>query len=259
MRDKTWFAIPLRSLLSLGTGMVLWQLVASSGWVAEFKLPRLSVIVEDFLDVAVIGYGGASLWESLMISAERLAAGLSLGIVIGVVGGYCIANSRIASGLLDPIVDFVRCIPPLAILSLLVMWFGIGEESKIIMLLVGAMIPVLLATVHAIRTIRRERIEGARSLGLRGFGLLRYVILMSALPDILTGIRIGFGYSFGALVAAETIGASSGMGWMVWNASMYLQTSVVFICIVIIGTVGFLVDAVLQTLHTRLVPWARHV
>jgi taurine transport system permease protein len=258
MQDKGRFALPLRSVLSLAAGLLLWQLIASSGWVAEYQLPRPSVIVEAFLDVAAIGYAGASLWESLIISAERLAAGLSAGIAVGVIGGYCIASSRIISGLLDPIVDFVRCIPPLAILSLLVIWFGIGEESKIVMLLLAAMIPVLLATVHAIRTIRRERIDGARSLGLLGLGLLRYVIFMSALPDILTGTRIGFGYSFGSLVAAETLGASSGMGWMVWNASMYLQTSVVCVCIIIIGCVGFLADLALQALHTRLVPWARY-
>jgi taurine transport system permease protein len=250
--------LPIRSALSLAAGLALWQLIAGSGWVAEFQLPRPAVIIDAFLDVAANGYGGASLWESLLISAERLAAGLGSGIVVGVVLGYCIASSRIVSGLVDPIVDFVRCIPPLAMLSLLVIWFGIGEESKIVMLLIAAMIPVLLATVQAMRTIRRERIEGARSLGLRGFGLLRYVILMSALPDILTGIRIGFGYAFGALVAAETLGASSGMGWMVWNASTYLQTSVVFVCIIIIGCIGFLLDAALQMLHARLVPWARH-
>ena len=258
MQDKSRFGLSFRSLLSLATGLLLWQLIASSGWVAEFQLPRPSVVIEAFLDVAAIGYGGASLWESLSISAERLAAGLASGIVVGAIAGYCIASSRIVSGLLDPIIDFVRCIPPLAMLSLLVIWFGIGEESKIIMLLLAAMIPVLLATVQAIRTIRRERIEGARSLGLGTLGLLRYVILMSALPDILTGIRIGFGYAFGSLVAAETLGASSGMGWMVWNASMYLQTSVVFVCIIIIGCVGFLSDAALQMLHARIVPWARH-
>lgn len=256
LRRRSTF--PVLPMLSLAVGLLGWHLIAVSGWVAEFQLPRPSVVAETFVDVAVTGYGGASLWESLLISAERLAAGLSLGIALGVAGGYAIAGSRIVSGLLDPIIDFVRCIPPLALLSLLVLWCGIGEESRVIMLLFAAMIPVLLATVQAIRTIRRERIEGARSLGLRGLGLLRTVILMSALPDILTGIRIGFGYAFGALVAAETLGASSGLGWMVWNASMYLQTSVVFICIIVIGCIGSLADVALQALHARLVPWARH-
>jgi taurine transport system permease protein len=138
----------------------------------------------------------------------------------------------------------------------MVAWFGIGETSKVVMLTVGAMTPMVLTTAHGVRTARLERIQGAQSLGLGGLRLLWYVILPSALPEILTGLRIGFGYAFGGLVAAEMIGASSGMGWMIWEASQYGETSIVFICLIIIGLMGFSADLGLQMLRQKLVPWA---
>jgi taurine transport system permease protein len=245
-----------RSVLSIAGGLALWQLVSSLGFVPSYKLPAPGDIVHDLVDVALHGYGEASLWHSLLVSALRLLTGVALAGLIGVLIGYATGVSVIVKGLFDPIFEFFRCIPPLGILSLLVVWFGIGERSKVTMLMIAALTPVVLTTAHGIRAVRQERVQGARSLGLAGFGLFRVVILPSALPEILTGLRIGFGYAFGALVAAEMIGASSGLGWMVWNASQYGETGIVIVSIIVIGIAGFAVDTGLTALRDRLVPWA---
>ncbi|HEY6433323.1 MAG TPA: ABC transporter permease [Acetobacteraceae bacterium] len=249
-------AIPRRSILSLCVGLAAWQAVTMAGLMAPYELPAPSQVLRDFLDVAVNGYGDASLWGSLLVSLLRLAAGMLLAIGIGVATGYLTATNALVKALFDPIFEFVRCIPPLGILGLLVGWLGIGERSKVLLLMLAALIPIVLTTSQAIGAVRAERVQGARSLGLDGICLTRFVILPSALPEILTGIRIGFGYAFGALVAAEMIGASSGLGWMVWNASQYGQTSIVFIDIIAIGCIGFLVDGALENARRRLVPWA---
>ena len=248
--------LPLRSALSLVGGLALWQLVSMAGLVAAYKLPAPGQIVLDFIDVALHGYGEASLWHSLLVSTLRLVAGVALAGIIGVLIGYATGVSVVVKGLFDPIFEFFRCIPPLGILSLLVVWFGIGERSKVVMLMIAAMTPIVLATAHGIRAVRQERVQGARSLGLAGGRLFWVVILPSALPEILTGLRIGFGYAFGALVAAEMIGASSGFGWMVWNASQYGETGIVVVSIIVIGIAGFAVDTGLTALRDRLVPWA---
>lgn len=247
--------LPLRSVLSIGMGLAAWQAIATGGFVPAYALPAPSRIVLDFFDIARNGYGDASLWGSLFVSLARLAVGLLLAIVIGTGLGYLTAVNAIVKALFDPVFEFIRCVPPLGILGLLVGWFGIGELSKIVLLTLAALIPIVLTTSRAVTSVRAERVQGARSLGLSGPRLTRFVILPSALPDILIGIRIGFGYAFGALVAAEMIGASSGLGWMVWNASQYGQTSVVFIDIIVIGCVGFAIDMALARARGRLVPW----
>jgi taurine transport system permease protein len=238
-------------------GLAIWQLTAMSGLVDPRILPAPILILHDFFfDVAINGYGGASLWQSVLISAWRLFLGIAFGSFGGILIGCATGVSPAARGIFEPTFEFFRCIPALGILALMVAWFGIGETSKVVMLTVGAMTPMVLTTAHGVRTARLERTQGAQSLGLGGLRLLWYVVLPSALPEILTGLRIGFGYAFGGLVAAEMIGASSGMGWMIWEASQYGETSIVFICLIIIGFMGFSADLGLQMLRQKLVPWA---
>ena len=227
-----------------------------TGLIAAYKLPAPGQIVQDLVDVALHGYGEASLWHSLLISSLRLLAGVALAGGIGVLIGYATGSSVIIKGLFDPIFEFFRCIPPLGILSLLVVWFGIGERSKIVMLMIAAMTPIVLATAHGIRSIRPERIEGARFARPRG------------LPP-LPGGHPAFGAARDPDRAAHRlrlrlrgarrrrmIGASSGLDSMMWDANRYGETGIVIVSIIVIGIAGFAVDTGLTALRNRLVPWA---
>lgn len=249
-------AIPVYSIASITVVGIAWWVVTAVQIFPAVLLPSPGAVWQDFVSVSTTGYNGSSIWINLEISLSRLAVGFAFVILIGVPLGLLMGRNRVIKGILDPLLEFYRPLPALAYMSLLIIWFGIGETSKVIVLALAGLPPVIVTTAAAARSVRIERIEGARSLGLRGFSLFRYVIAPSCLPDILTGIRVGFGLSFAAIVAAELLASTSGIGWMVWNASEYAVSTVVIIGIVLMGIIGVLVDWALSSLRKRLVPWA---
>ena len=151
--------------------------------------------------------------------------------------------------------ELYRPLPPLAYLPLIVIWFGIGELSKVLLIFLACLAPIVLATRAGVRSASREQIQAARSLGAREVQLLRYVLLPAALPDILVGLRIGAGVGWTTLVAAEMVAANAGLGQMVLNASNFLRTDVVVMGIILIGILAFAFEVALRRLETLLVPW----
>lgn len=191
----------------------------------------------------------------MAVSFARLAAGFLATIIVGVPLGLAIGTSPVVKGLADPLIEFYRPIPSLAYLSLLIIWFGIGETSKVLVLLLAALPAVVLTTVAGVRSVRIERIQGAQSLGVHGLDLFCFVIVPSCLPDILTGVRVSFGLAYSAIVAAEILASTSGIGWMVWDATQYAESTVVIIGILIMGGTGLFVNRLLFQLQHRIVPW----
>ena len=238
------------------TGLAAWFLVTKLGLFPPLLLPAPGAVWSDFVLIATRGYGGTSLWLNVAVSLERLALGFGAAAIVGVSLGLAMGVSKVAKGLFDPLIEFYRPLPALGYLSLLVIWFGIGDTSKLLVVGLGGLPAVVLTTAGAVRSIRRERLEGAKSLGLGSFQLFRYVIVPSCLPYILTGLRVGFAFSFTTLVSAEMIGSTSGLGWMVLDATEYLQTSTVIVDIVLMGMTGIAVDRGLVYLRRRLAPWA---
>lgn len=169
--------------------------------------------------------------------------------------GIAMGRNRIARGLLDPLIEFYRPIPPLAYLPLIVIWCGIGELSKVLLIYLAIFAPVSIATASAVRNVDPARLRAAQSLGATPAQLVRHVILPSALPDILTGLRIGLGVGWSTLVAAELVAATRGLGFMVQSAAQFLVTDVVVLGILVIALVAFALELGLRRLQRILVPW----
>ncbi|MGE0237641.1 MAG: ABC transporter permease [Parvibaculaceae bacterium] len=248
-------ATSLISIASVVIGLAAWFALASSGLFSSILLPKPAELWRVAVMLVTEGYAGRSFWSSYAISLLRVAAGFGIAVVAGSVIGMAMGLNRTIGGLLYPLIEIYRPLPALAYYSLLVLLLGIDESSKIAVLALGGLPPIVLATWDATASVRPERVEGARSLGLSRWQVICRVIFPSCLPDILTGARIGFGLSFTTLVAAEMIAATSGLGWMVYQASQYAESAVVIVGLIVMGVTGIAVDAGFRALQSWLVPW----
>ena len=207
------------------------------------------------VEVGSSGFGGASLWEHSWISIFRVFAAFLASCLTAIPIGLAMGMSRIFRGIFDPPIEFYRPIPPLAYLPLIIIWFGIGESAKILLIYLACFAPMALSTRAGVRSVSIEQIHAAYSLGATHSQVIRYVILPAALPEILTGMRIGIGFGWTTLVAAEMVAAAAGLGYMILNASEFLVTDVVVMGIIVIGLIALLSDLLMRTIERKLVPW----
>ncbi len=245
-------------LISLATAVVLltaWWLVARLGLVPRLFLPAPQEVLTQIGTVYRDGYAGASLGEHVSASLFRIAAAAAIAIASGIPIGLLMGLNRWAKGIFDTPIEFYWPLPPLAYLPLMIIWLGIGETSKVTLLVLAMFAPICLSAQAGVRSLPIERINAARSLGARHWQLLVSIVLPSALPEILTGIRIGFGVGWGTLVAAELIASNRGIGYMIMSASQFLATDVVFVGIGIIAACAFAFSLAVRILEATLVPW----
>lgn len=243
------------SALTLATLLLAWWLVTSAGWIEPLFLPSPADILAKAWALLTQGYMDASLWQHLGASLGRIGLALAAAILSAIPIGIVIGHNRVARGILDPLIEFYRPIPPLAYLPLIVIWCGIGELSKVLLIYLAIFAPIAIATATGVRTVDPAKLRAAQSLGATRAQLVRHVILPSALPDILTGIRIGLGVGWSTLVAAELIAATSGLGFMVQSAAQFLVTDVVVLGILLIALIAFALEMGLRALQRKLVPW----
>jgi len=243
------------SALTLAVLLLAWWLVTAAGWIEPLFLPSPGEILAKAWVLLTQGYMDASLWQHLGASLGRIGVALGAAILTAIPVGIAIGYNRIARGILDPLIEFYRPIPPLAYLPLIVIWCGIGELSKVLLIFLAIFAPIAIATATGVRTVDPAKLRAAQSLGATRFQLIRHVILPSALPDILTGIRIGLGVGWSTLVAAELIAATSGLGFMVQSAAQFLVTDVVVLGILLIALIAFSLEMGLRALQRKLVPW----
>jgi taurine transport system permease protein len=250
-------SLPTRwiSALTLIALLALWWLATAAGWVEPLFLPSPADILAKAWVLLTQGYMDASLWQHLGASLGRIGLALAAATLTAIPVGIAIGYNRIARGILDPLIEFYRPIPPLAYLPLIVIWCGIGELSKVLLIYLAIFAPIAIATATGVRTVDPAKLRAAQSLGASKAQLIRHVILPSALPDILTGIRIGLGVGWSTLVAAELIAATSGLGFMVQSASQFLVTDVVVLGILLIALIAFALEMGLRALQRKLVPW----
>lgn len=255
--NKTRSPLPTRwiSALTLGSLLLVWWLVTAAGWVEPLFLPAPGDILAKAWVLLTQGYMDASLWQHLGASLGRIGVALLAATLTAIPVGIAIGYNRVARGILDPLIEFYRPIPPLAYLPLIVIWCGIGELSKVLLIYLAIFAPIAIATATGVRTVDPAKLRAAQSLGASKAQLIRHVILPSALPDILTGIRIGLGVGWSTLVAAELIAATSGLGFMVQSAAQFLVTDVVVLGILLIALIAFALEMSLRALQRRLVPW----
>ncbi|WP_374537762.1 taurine ABC transporter permease TauC [Chitinimonas taiwanensis] len=243
------------SVLSLTSLLTLWWLVSWQGWVAPLFLPSPQAVLTKLWLVSNQGFMDATLGQHLAASLSRIGLALLAAVLLAIPVGLAIGLSPIARGLLDPLIELYRPIPPLAYLPLIVIWFGIGEFSKVLLIYLAIFAPIAIATATAVRAVEPSRIQAAQSLGATRVQLISQVIFPSALPDILTGIRIGLGAGWSTLVAAELVAATRGLGFMVQSAAQFLVSDVVVLGIAVIALVAFALELGLRYLQARYVPW----
>jgi taurine transport system permease protein len=243
------------SLLTLVALVVIWWAVTATGMIEPLFLPPPSAVLQKGWLLVTSGYMDSTLWQHLGASLSRIGLGLGFAVLTAVPVGIAIGANRIARGVLDPLIEFYRPIPPLAYLPLIVIWCGIGELSKVLLIYLAIFAPIAIATATGVRTVDPAKLRAAQSLGATRAQLIRHVILPSALPDILTGVRIGLGVGWSTLVAAELIAATSGLGFMVQSAAQFLVTDVVVLGILVIALIAFAMEMGLRALQRKLVPW----
>jgi taurine transport system permease protein len=233
----------------------LWMLSSAFGWVQPIFWPtiggtwqRLSLLLSD-------GFRNVALWEHVWVSVYRVLSGVVAGALVGVPLGFAMGLSSVARGIFDPIVEFMRPIPPLALIPLIILWFGIGEVAKIFLLFLAALFIMTIAARAGVDSVRISKVHAAYSLGASRAQVLRHVILPNALPEIFTGFRTAMGVCWGTVVAAELVAADRGVGSMIMIAKNFLQTDTVVLGIVIIGIIGYAIEMLMRWLERRLVPW----
>ena len=247
--------ITLISSFTIITLIAIWWLVTTLGWIDALFLPSPTAVLQRFNDLFSNGYMSISLWSHIGASLGRIGTALIAAVITAIPVGIAIGRNKIVRGILDPIIEFYRPIPPLAYLPLIVIWCGIGELSKVLLIYLAIFAPIVIATATGVRSVDQAKIRAAQSLGASPMQIIKHVVLPSSLPSILTGIRIGLGVGWSTLVAAELVGASEGLGFMVQSSSQLLATDVVIVGILIIAVIAFILEIGLRRLQRKLVPW----
>ena len=218
-------------------------------------LPPPEKVWSSFITLNKEGYQGVGLWENVFWSLIRVVIGFSLGCLFGIPLGFAMGLNSWLRGWFDPIVEFMRPVPPLALIPLVIIWFGIGEQGKISLLFLAALWIMTIAARAGVSGVNISKVHAAYSLGATRRQLLTKVILPNSLPEIFTGARVAMGVCWGTVVAAELVAAEKGAGKMIIAASKFSLTDIVIIGIIIIGVIGYGIDVLMRKAENKLVPW----
>ena len=249
------YATTVLSLVSVLSLLLAWYVVTALHLIPELFLPSPAAVWQKFLEVSQQGFMKATLWQHLAESIGRVFIALFAAIVIGIPVGLWMGLNRWVRAVLDPLIELLRPIPPLAYLPLLVIWFGIGETTKVLLIFFSILAPVVISSTYGVLSHQTNRERAALSLGASKRQVLQYVILPTALPHIITGIRIGLGVGWSTLVAAELVAADRGIGFMVQSAAQFLITDTVILGIIVIALVAVSFELFLRWLQKQLAPW----
>jgi NitT/TauT family transport system permease protein/sulfonate transport system permease protein len=229
----------------------LWQMLASLGWINPVLLPSPLQLVAAAYDLMADGI----LWKHTLASLNRVLTGFLLAAVTGIAFGVALGWSEVLSDFVRPLVESVRPIPPIAWTPIAILWFGVGDAPSYFLVFIGAVFPVFVSTFSAVRNIDRVQINAALCLGAKPGLLIRDVLIPASLPVIFPGLRIALGVGWMCVVAAELIAAQSGLGYMIQQNRVLLQTQNVVTGMITIGVVGFTMSALMEIAEKRLLPW----
>ena len=218
-------------------------------------LPAPEAVWSRFKEIASVGYRNSTLAEHVGFSLFRVIVGFVLGALVGIPLGYAMGLSNWFRGWFDPIVEFMRPVPPLALIPLVIIWAGIGEVGKIILLFLAALWIMAIASRSGVSGVRISKVHAAYSLGASKWQIMRHVIIPNSLPEIFTGARVAMGVCWGTVVAAELVAAEQGAGMMIMVASKFQSTDIVLMGIIMIGIIGFAIDMLMRQAEKFLVPW----
>ena len=243
------------SVITIVVLIALWALVSNAGWVKPLFLPSPQAVFQQFHEYLTGAANDKPLWQHFLASILRVAAAFWLAVLTAIPVGIAMGMSRVARGIFDAPIEFYRPLPPLSYLPLIIIWFGIDELPKVLLIYLSCFAPLALAARSGMKSASQEQINAAYSMGASYSQVIRHVILPSALPEILVGMRIAIGFGWTTLVAAEMVAANVGLGQMVLNASNFLRTDIVVMGIIVIGVVAYLFDLFMRWVERMLVPW----
>lgn len=232
-----------------------WSALTYSGLLSADTFPTPSATVAEFVALVQHGYGGVPLYEEVWTSLEQALIGFGLALVVGIPVGLATGYYRVVEGIASPLLSFFRPIPPIAYIPLAVLYFGIGNASKIALIFGGALFFLILNTQAGVKSVPQELIRAGSNAGVTGFSLFRRVIVPAAMPAIVTGMRTAMSIAWALVVAAELISSNVGLGYMIINSANFSQLTVILVGIALIGLFGFLMDASIELAGRRLLHW----
>lgn len=231
--------------------LAAWQLSAMTGTLPSRVLPAPTAVIQAAVELSHSGV----LWTNLAVSGARAFTGLLIGGAIGFAFGLATGLSRLGRQVFDPTLQMIRNVPHLALIPLVIIWFGVDEAARIFLVALGVFFPIYLNTQHGVRSVDPQLIEMARTYGMRGWRLFAAVILPGALPSILVGLRFALGVMWLTLIVAETIAANSGIGHMAMAAREFMRTDIITLSIIIYALLGKLADSTTRLLEQRWLAW----
>jgi len=231
--------------------LITWQITTSDGLVSSKILPQPAKVVDTWIKMIASG----ELLRYIGTSTQRALTGFVVGGSIGFAFGLANGLFPLANKLFDASIQMIRTVPHLALIPLLILWFGIGEEVKLVLVALGVFFPIYLNTYHGIRSIDKGLIEMGRIYGLTGFALFWNIILPGALSSILVGVRFALGVMWMTLIVAETVAANSGIGYMAMNAREFMQMDVIVLAIIMYALLGKLSDSIACSMEKRWLQW----
>ncbi len=241
---------PLLGLVLPVTVLLLLEAASRLGWVSAHLLPPPSEVLN-----TILSFGSQALAGHILASTARVAAGFAVGASLGIAAGALVGLSRRGEAVLDPGLQALRAIPSLAWVPLLLLWLGIDESSKVVLISIGAFFPVYMGVSSGFRDVDRKLVEVARLYGLGGVALVRRVLLPAAAPAVLTGLRNGLSLAWMFMVAAELIAASNGLGYLLTDGRETGRADIVLAAIFLLALLGKTSDLVMRALERRLLAW----
>jgi NitT/TauT family transport system permease protein/taurine transport system permease protein len=242
----------VRAAISIVAFIAVWELASRLNWPWIGQAPAPSKVLDAWLPLL----NDQGYWYSWYQSSRRVLSGFIAAMIIGIPLGLAMATSRVFHDMSFPVFEILRPVPPLAWIPLSILWFGVGDAQNEFIIFLGCFFPILVSTVAGVKGVEPTLVRAARCLGAGERQTLWRVVLRAALPQIITGIRVGLGVGWMALVAAELVGASSGLGFLINDARTVLRTDYVIVGMATIGIVGLLIDRVIRFAARRLLPWS---
>jgi len=257
--DKKSKTEKVLTILTWSSIFILWFVITKLGIFTPTLLPGPIRVWKAFLHILENGYNSVPIWVHLGASLKRLFVALFFAIFTAVPLGLLSGYFKKVEAVIDSVIEFYRPLPPLAYYTLLVLWFGIDDLSKQVLLFLAAFAPIYIACVSSVRQLNQDFVLSAESLGATQKNIFFKIVLPASMPEIFTGIRTAFGVAYTTLVSAEMVAATSGIGWMVLDASNFLKSEVIFVGIIIMGITGVIIDTGLRFLEKNIIFWKGHV
>lgn len=242
-------------VLSFLTMLAVWSALTGFGLVSPVFIPSPRALLQTFATLLREGYHGRPLWHHVLVSLERFGLAFVITLVTAVPIGLLMGMNDSVRAVLDPPIEITRPVPKLTLIPILVIWFGIGNTPKVVIIILGMFAVLSISAMQGVKSVSTRKIQAAYSLGASHWQVFRRVVFPGSLPEIFTGIRVAVGVGVTMLVGAEMIATSDGIAWMAMSASEFLLTNVVMVGVLLMAALGYTLDSIIRKIEQRVVHW----